>query len=55
VTAARYGNALAVLAGLPTGDPLSTRPICAYPNVAHWTGTGSPDQAANYACQAPTP
>ena len=27
-----------------------TRPICAYPQVAKWTGTGSTNDAANFAC-----
>ncbi len=27
-----------------------TRPICAYPKVAHYNGTGSPDSAASYTC-----
>ncbi|MEI9988445.1 MAG: tannase/feruloyl esterase family alpha/beta hydrolase [Rhizomicrobium sp.] len=53
ILAAHYSNPLAVLAGLPAGDPTSTRPVCAYPSVAHWTGTGSADQAANYVCQGP--
>jgi hypothetical protein len=49
ILAARFGASSA--AG-PTGEPLSTRPLCAYPNVAHWTGTGSPDEAKNYLCRA---
>jgi feruloyl esterase len=27
-----------------------TRPICAYPNVAQYKGTGDPNDAANFAC-----
>jgi feruloyl esterase len=27
-----------------------SRPLCAYPNVAKWTGTGSTDEAANFVC-----
>jgi hypothetical protein len=27
-----------------------TRPLCAYPQVAQWTGHGSTDDAANFAC-----
>lgn len=27
-----------------------TRPLCAYPKVAHWNGTGSSDDAANFTC-----
>lgn len=30
-----------------------TRPLCAYPKVAHYTGTGDATDAANYACVAP--
>ncbi len=32
-----------------------TRPLCPYPQVAHWRGTGSSDEAANFACVAPPP
>jgi feruloyl esterase len=30
-----------------------TRPVCAYPNVARYLGTGSADAAASFACVAP--
>jgi feruloyl esterase len=30
-----------------------TRPLCAYPNVARYTGSGSIDDAANFACRMP--
>src|SRR5260221_10171091 len=30
-----------------------TRPLCLYPQVARWKGTGSSDEAANFACVAP--
>ena len=30
-----------------------TRPLCAYPQVARYTGTGSTDDAANFVCRAP--
>lgn len=30
-----------------------TRPLCAYPAVAHYVGTGSTDDARNFRCQAP--
>lgn len=30
-----------------------TRPLCPYPQVAKWTGTGSTDDAANFVCAAP--
>ncbi len=39
------------------GDPASgiarTRPLCPYPQVARYKGTGSIDVAANFACGAP--
>jgi feruloyl esterase len=30
-----------------------TRPLCAYPQVARYTGTGSIDDAANFVCRVP--
>ncbi len=30
-----------------------TRPLCAYPQVAKYKGSGSIDEAANFSCQAP--
>jgi hypothetical protein len=30
---------------------MRTRPLCAYPQTAHWTGSGSTDDAANFACK----
>lgn len=30
-----------------------TRPLCAYPKVARWTGRGSTDDAKNFVCAAP--
>ena len=31
--------------------PGRTRPLCAYPNVARYNGTGSIDDAANFTCK----
>jgi hypothetical protein len=43
----------------PNGPPpgmdapsAATRPICAYPNVAHYNGTGPVDAAQNFSCRA---
>ena len=30
-----------------------TRPLCPYPNVAHWTGQGSTDTAEDFVCVPP--
>lgn len=30
-----------------------TRPLCAYPKVAQYAGTGSKDEAANFVCRVP--
>jgi len=30
-----------------------TRPLCAYPQVAHYKGTGDENDAANFVCGAP--
>ena len=35
------------------GSVIRTRPLCPYPQVAQYKGTGSTDQAENFACQAP--
>jgi feruloyl esterase len=39
------------------GDPASgvvrTRPLCPYPQVARYKGTGSTDEAANFTCKEP--
>ena len=37
-----------------TGDKVDrSRPLCAYPNVARYTGTGSINEAANFTCRTP--
>jgi len=30
-----------------------TRPVCAYPGVAKWKGSGDPTQAESFACVMP--
>ena len=30
-----------------------TRPLCPYPSVAQWKGSGSTDEAGNFVCLAP--
>ena len=35
------------------GKVVRTRPLCPYPLVARYTGSGSQDDAANFACKAP--
>jgi hypothetical protein len=34
----------------PAGGVARTRPLCAYPKVARWNGSGSSDDAANFTC-----
>jgi feruloyl esterase len=36
-----------------TGGAQRTRPLCAYPKVAKYSGSGSTDDAANFSCVAP--
>jgi feruloyl esterase len=44
----------AVVATHKTNDAVDrTRPLCPYPQVAKYTGTGSIDDAANFRCVAP--
>jgi feruloyl esterase len=35
------------------GQVRRSRPLCAYPQVARYNGTGSTDEAANFTCRAP--
>ena len=35
------------------GNVDRTRPLCPYPQVAVYTGTGSTDDAENFVCRAP--
>jgi feruloyl esterase len=45
-----------LLASHTTGGKVDrTRPLCAYPQVARWKGTGSTDEAQNFSCIAETP
>jgi len=46
-----------LIASHSTGGKIDrTRPLCLYPQVARWKGTGSTDEAANFSCvtEAPT-
>jgi feruloyl esterase len=37
----------------PGGKVDRTRPLCVYPQVAKYKGSGSTDDAANFSCVAP--
>jgi len=37
----------------PASGVVRSRPLCAYPSVARYKGTGSPDEAATFACAPP--
>lgn len=51
ITATKYDNDVFYLAGLPT-KPVRTRPLCPWPQTAHYNGAGSTDHAANFTCKA---
>jgi feruloyl esterase len=43
-----------VVASHKTGEKVDrTRPLCAFPQVARYTGSGSIDDAANFVCRTP--
>jgi feruloyl esterase len=42
-----------VAAHLTSGKADRTRPLCPYPQVAVYTGSGSTDEAANFVCRTP--
>ncbi len=47
IIATKYKNDIA------RTDPVRTRPLCPYPKVARYKGSGSIDAAANFTCQTP--
>jgi len=47
IIASKYKGAAA-----PGGEVVRTRPLCPYPLVAGYKGTGSTDEAANFVCKA---
>jgi hypothetical protein len=55
IIATKYENDLKALIAADPGQPLRTRPLCAYPEVARWSGKGSTDIAENFACVTPEP
>jgi feruloyl esterase len=42
-----------VASRIVNGKVVRTRPLCPYPQVATYSGTGSTDDAANFVCKAP--
>jgi feruloyl esterase len=53
IIASKMKSNLAQALGRPT-KTTRTRPLCAWPKVAHYKGTGSTDEAQNFSCAAPT-
>jgi len=51
IIAAKTSNDFAALLGMPPGTISRTRPLCAWPKQAVWTGKGSSDEAANFECR----
>jgi feruloyl esterase len=47
IIATKYKNDIA------RTDPTRTRPLCPYPGIAKYKGSGSIDDAAHFVCQAP--
>ncbi|MES2490220.1 MAG: tannase/feruloyl esterase family alpha/beta hydrolase [Pseudomonadota bacterium] len=52
IIASKYENEYAKLLGMEQSEPVRTRPLCQYPKVAHWKGSGSTDKAENFECRA---
>ena len=55
IIAHKYGNDLMAYLGLPAGPASNSRPLCPYPQVARWSGSGSSSDAANFACELAKP
>jgi feruloyl esterase len=39
---------------LTNGQPDRTRPLCPYPQIAAYKGSGSTDEASNFVCRDPS-
>jgi feruloyl esterase len=52
MVATKYDNDLFAYLGFPA-TRIRSRPLCAWPKVARWNGTGSTDDAASFSCAAP--
>jgi hypothetical protein len=42
-----------VAARIENGNEVRTRPLCAYPEIASYQGSGSTDDATNFRCKQP--
>jgi feruloyl esterase len=42
-----------VASRMEDGKIVRTRPLCPYPQTAHYSGSGSLDDAANFTCSGP--
>jgi feruloyl esterase len=42
-----------IAAQIVQGETKRTRPLCVYPQVARWNGSGSQDEAASFSCRLP--
>lgn len=50
ITATQY-EPMAVFGPAPNAKVVRTRPLCAWPKVAHYNGSGSTDNEASFSCQ----
>ncbi|MFC4312035.1 DUF6351 family protein [Steroidobacter flavus] len=53
IVVSKYENETSMNTG--SGKLLRTRPVCAWPKIAQYKGSGSTDDAANFSCEAPRP
>jgi feruloyl esterase len=53
IVAAKYSSDIKALIASDGMTPTRTRPLCPYPQVEHWSGKGSIDDAKNFTCVNP--
>jgi hypothetical protein len=53
VVAGKYQNDFKAVLLPEDMVPVRTRPLCLYPQVARWKGSGSLDEAGNFHCVPP--
>jgi len=55
VLATRYENANPFVPPAPDAKPVATRPLCAYPKIARYNGSGDPNKAESFTCSEASP
>jgi hypothetical protein len=53
IVATKYDSDLKPLLAPEQARVIRSRPLCPYPELARWNGSGSKDSADNFSCRVP--